>query len=617
MNRIDQNQLDELPRIRVLDSTSINRIAAGEVIERPASAVKELVENSIDAGSTKIQITYAKGGKKLVRVVDNGHGIPAGELPLAVARHATSKTDGMDLHTIRTFGFRGEALPSMGAAGRLVIKSRVAGSDAFSITVNEGRVLDVRPDALGGGTAIELTNLFLATPARLKFLRTDRAEARAIADTVRTLAMACPSVSFAVFEHRERTSPRKVFQLEPESGTFGKASLARLGRVIGSDFAESTADINATREGLALKGYCGLPTFTRGNTGSQYLFVNGRPIRDRVLQGALRAAYSDLISKGRYPVAALFFSCDPELVDVNVHPSKMEVRFRDQAAARSLVFSAVRQALAKGGKQTAAASSSALYDRFRPEHFPERTRSYQGDGRSQSLSAGFDRQERDQNSGTGHQSQLGNLPPWAEPGGVSDETAAGYPLGAARAQLHKNYIISQTSNGMVIVDQHAAHERLVYEELKRKYEENAAESQLMLIPAIVDLPATERDLLLEASDELSALGLAIEPFGPGAVCVRSIPVILVGTDCTKLIRDIVDGLNQTGKPQALQGRVNEILSRMACHGSVRAGKQLSITDMNALLRQMEKTPFSGQCNHGRPTHISLDLGDIEKLFGRK
>ena len=616
MSRADQENSSPLPRIRVLDSTSVNRIAAGEVIERPASAIKELVENSIDAGATRIDVAYARGGRKLIRVADDGHGIPRDELHLAVSRHATSKTDGSDLLNIRSFGFRGEALPSMGAAGRLEIISRVPGSDAFSIAVDAGSVSEVRPAALQGGTVVELTELFHATPARLKFLRSDRSEARAIADALRSLAMADPSIGFALYEHREGRPRRMVLRLEPEDGSFEEAALSRLNRVIGSDFGKSAQLVNAARDGYALAGYCGLPTFTRGSGNSQYLFVNGRPVRDRTLQGALRGAYADLIPKGRYPVAALYINCHPELVDVNVHPGKLEVRFRYPADVRSLLFSALRHSLATGATQSSPDRSAAMIERFRPEGL--QPHSYQGAGPSRAPDRRVGSPGGEQGSRAGWQEELGELPPWAEVAEAEqEEPADSYPLGAAKAQIHKTYIVSQTASGMAITDQHAAHERLVYEGLKRDFERREVESQLLLLPAIVEIPQTQRDLLLEAAAELSDLGLSVEPFGPGAVCVRSIPAILIGADCASLVRDIVDSLEETEGPLALQERINAVISSMACHGSVRSGKELSADDMNALLRQMEVTPNSGQCNHGRPTHIVLELKDIDGLFGRR
>ena len=594
-------------RIKRLTDAAINRIAAGEVIERPASVVKELIENAMDAGASRIETLFSQGGKSLIRVVDDGSGIESDDLPLAVERHATSKIDGSDLLNISTYGFRGEALPSMGAAGRLSIASRTAeSSSGHALVVDCGRKLPVRPAACGLGTVVELTHLFSATPARLKFLRTDRAEAAAIAATVKNLAMSAPSVSFELNEQQPAGAPRSVLRLAPESGSFRDATLARLRRLISSDFAESSVWLEAERENYRISGHVGLPTFTRGTSDFQYLFVNGRPVKDRMLRAALRAAYSDLIAKGRFPVAALYIECPPTSVDVNVHPTKAEVRFREEGLVRGLIISSLRRALAASGQNVSTMVSSGMLGAFRP-----------GSGRPRSRGAG---------SATvtaapvqtaalppGHS---GDLPPWEEVVLDQNADAEKFPMGAAKAQVHGNYIIAQTADGIVLVDQHAAHERLVYEELKRLKAEGGAQANTMLVPAVVELEESDRNAVLEIAGQLESLGLVVEKFGPKAICVRATPTMLREPNCRKLIQEIADGCKETGESIALEERINAVISRIACHGSVRSGRRLTADEMNSLLRQMEKEPLSGQCNHGRPTYVKLSLQDLEKLFGR-
>ncbi|MBK0327481.1 DNA mismatch repair endonuclease MutL [Rhodobacteraceae bacterium F11138] len=606
--------IGEAPRIiRQLDESAINRIAAGEVVERPASAVKELVENAIDAGATRIGIDIADGGKTLIRVTDDGCGIPADELHLALSRHATSKIDGTDLLNIHTFGFRGEALPSLGAVGRLTITSRVAAADAASIRVAGGRAEPVKPAALNGGTVVDLRDLFYATPARLKFMRTDRAEARAIGDTVKRLAMAEPAIGFTLRDVSGGGEGRVVFRSDRESGNLFEALQGRLARILGRDFAENALRIDATRDGIRLFGYAALPTYSRGAAVAQYLFVNGRPVRDKMLGGALRAAYFDFLSRDRHPAAALFLECDPTLVDVNVHPAKSEVRFRDPGVARGLIVSALRHALAETGHRASSTVANATLGAMTPE--PTGARVYQMDRPSSTArtaayvaqSPGFSEMS------DSYSARLVETPD--EP--VAAETAPeSLPLGAARGQVHENYIIAQTETGMVIVDQHAAHERLVYEKLKRQMADNGVAAQALLIPEIVDLSASEAAQLLEIADDLSRLGLTIEPFGGGAIAIRETPAILGEVNAQAMVRDILDELIDLGSSQTVQARIEAILSRIACHGSVRSGRRMRGEEMNALLREMEATPHSGQCNHGRPTYVELKLADIERLFGR-
>ena len=606
------NISDMAPVIRQLDETAINRIAAGEVVERPASAVKELVENAIDAGARQITVEYADGGKTLIRVTDDGCGIAAGDLTLALSRHATSKIDGSDLLNIHTFGFRGEALPSLGAVGRLTITSRVAGQDGAEITVNGGKTGPVRPAALNGGTVVTLRDLFFATPARLKFLRTDRAEAQAIADIIKRLAMAEPFVRFTLRDVSGDGPGREVFRAEAEQGDMFAALHGRLAQVLGREFADNSLPIDAEREGLHLTGFAALPTYSRGTAVAQYLFVNGRPVRDKLLVGALRGAYFDLLSRDRHPAAALFLDCDPTLVDVNVHPAKSEVRFRDPGLARGLIVSGLRHALADAGHRASTTVADATLGAMRPEQTGARV--YQMDRPSLGArTVAYQAQAPDFAETAG---MWGRVETPAAPVTEDPQEAPDYPLGTARGQVHENYIIAQTATGMVIVDQHAAHERLVYEKLKRQMAENWVAAQALLIPEIVDLSASDCARLLDVADELTKLGLTIEPFGGSAIAVRETPAILGTVDAKAMILDILDELADQNESNTVQARIEAILSRVACHGSIRSGRWMRGEEMNALLREMEATPHSGQCNHGRPTYVELKLSDIERLFGR-
>ncbi|MEX0306271.1 MAG: DNA mismatch repair endonuclease MutL [Ruegeria sp.] len=611
----DPNISENHPVIRQLDDAAINRIAAGEVVERPASAVKELVENAIDAGATRIGIDIADGGKTLIRVTDDGCGIVAEDLPLALSRHATSKIDGSDLLNIHTFGFRGEALPSLGAVGRLTITSRVPGSDATSICVSGGKMDAVKPAALRAGTVVELRDLFYATPARLKFMRTDRAETQAISDIVKRLAMAEPAIAFTLRDVSGGGEGRVTFRADRENGDLFDALHARLARVLGREFAENALQIDATREGLRLYGYAALPTYSRGAAVAQYLFVNGRPVRDKMLTGALRAAYFDFLSRDRHPAAALFIDCDPTLVDVNVHPAKSEVRFRDPGLARGLIVSSLRHALAEAGHRASSTVANATLGAMRPEPAPATpARVYQMDRPSpaarqaayRAQSPGFAELSQD------YSGRIVEPVPETAPA----EEPQDLPLGAARGQVHENYIIAQTADGMVIVDQHAAHERLVYEKLKSQMVENGVAAQALLIPEIVELTDGDCARLMAVAEDLSRFGLTIEAFGGGAIAVRETPAILGEVDARAMILDILDELADQGESQTIQARIEAILNRVACHGSVRSGRRMRAEEMNALLREMEATPHSGQCNHGRPTYVELKLSDIERLFGR-
>ena len=608
------------PAIRQLDESAVNRIAAGEVVERPASAVKELVENALDAGARRVEVAYAGGGKRLIRVRDDGCGMTAEDLPLALSRHATSKIDGSDLLDIRSFGFRGEALPSLAAVGRLAITTRASGCDGASVRVAGGVAEPVRPAALDGGTIVELEGLFAATPARLKFLRSDRAEAQAIADVVRRLALAAPGVGFALVDVTDGAA-RTVLRVEPETmadagadpgADRGRGPLAaRIAALLGAEFAGNAVAVAAERDGLRLSGQAALPTYSRGAAVTQFLFVNGRPVRDKLLLGALRAAYRDLLPRDRHPAAALFLDCDPHRVDVNVHPAKAEVRFREPDAARGLVVSAVRAALAGAGHRPATTLAAAALGAFREPARPPGPDAKGSGPRVYQAERTHPRIEHPRSDGFAEPA-----PPFARVEPAPAEPSA-HPLGAARAQLHGCYILAETADGVVIVDQHAAHERLVYERLKRQLAERGVAAQALLIPEIVELPPADAARLIDHAEALARLGLAVEPFGRGAVAVRETPALLGHVDAGRLLRDILDEIDGLGESHAIESRLDAILSRIACHGSVRSGRGLAAEEMNALLREMEATPHSAQCNHGRPTSVELKLTDIERLFGRR
>jgi DNA mismatch repair protein MutL len=601
--------------IQRLPPDLINRIAAGEVVERPASAIKELIENSIDAGATHIEVQAEGGGLSRILVADNGSGMARDQLSLAIERHATSKLtpdeDGdYDLLRIATLGFRGEALPSIGSVARLTIASRAIGqSEAFSITVDAGAVGSTAPCAFSGpnGARVEVRDLFYPTPARLKFMKSPRSEDLAIIDTVRRAAMAEPTVAFDL-----DLDGRRTLRLPAEpAGPNGR--LARLSAILGRDFSANALELDQEREGVRLTGYGGLPTFNRGNSGHQFLFVNGRPVRDRLLQGALRAAYADYLARERYPVAALYLSLDATAVDVNVHPAKTEVRFRDPNMVRGLIVGGLRHALAAGGFRASSTVAQAALGRFTPGTSPSGYSAW----RSGNWSPNPVSEDLPGLSGVSARSE-----PWIGPTPVSaparsEAAETEFRLGAARAQLHETYIVAQTGDGIVIVDQHAAHERLVYERMKSEMAAGGVSRQMLLLPEVVEMDPVEAERLCARAEELAAMGLVLEPFGPGAVLVRATPAMLGDTDVIGLIRDIADDLAENDQALALKERLEEVCSRMACHGSVRAGRRLTAAEMDALLRQMEATPHSGQCNHGRPTYVELKLADIERLFGRR
>jgi DNA mismatch repair protein MutL len=600
--------------IRRLPEHVVNRIAAGEVIERPASAVKELVENSLDAGASSIEVTVRDGGKSLITVTDDGAGMAPDELRLAVERHATSKLPEDDLDHIQTLGFRGEALPSIGSVGRLALTSRAVGADtAWRLTVDGGDIGELAPAALLKGTRIELRDLFYATPARLKFLRADRTESSQISDAISRLAMARPDVFFTLID-----GERMKIKLEAAQGELLDARLCRLGGVMGKEFTKNALPIAAEREGIRLTGYAGLPTLNRGNAQLQFLFVNGRSVKDRLLFGAVRGAYQDFLARDRHPLVALFLNIDPVLVDVNVHPAKAEVRFREAGVVRGLIVGALRHSLAEAGHRASTSVATAALGAIQPgaqlgpalpfgHGYPQRP-TYPSSGLSDSAAI--------------FQAPIGTtegLAPTAPPTAQhndADGTEA-YPLGAARAQVHETYIVAQTGDGIVIVDQHAAHERLIYERMKEALSNTGVRKQGLLIPEVVELAEDEVDRLVTRTAEFSELGLVLEGFGPGAVVVREVPALLGQVDVQGLIRDLADELAELGDSYRLKERLEDVCGTMACHGSVRSGRRLNGDEMNSLLRQMEATPHSGQCNHGRPTYVELKLSDIERLFGRR
>ena len=598
--------------VRRLDPILIDRIAAGEVIERPSAAVKELVENALDAGATKIDVAIEDGGRRLIRVTDDGCGMDEADLLLAVERHATSKIPDGDLTHIETLGFRGEALPSIAAVSDLLIETRAAASShGFALRVEAGEKRGVRASNWPKGAKIEARDLFAATPARLKFLKSDRAETLAASDVVKRLAMAHPQTAFSFSGGGGFDYPACA------QGRAGRAR--RLAQVLGEDFVANAVEIEAERERFRLTGLAGLPTFNRANAQMQYVYVNGRPVRDKLFAGALRAAYLDFLSPDRHPVAVLFLEGDPASIDVNVHPAKAEVRFQDPGLARGLVVGALKQALAAALHRGADAPARNAFNVLSPRRDRRPSPPADWDYR-QSPNAPAMFMPRPSGAEEPTAAPYLYAPPAAdaraaaEPAPTQDLDA---PLGAARAQLHETYILAQTRDGLVIVDQHAAHERLVYEKLKRQRETEGAHRQMLLIPAVVDLDPQRLQALTPALDELATLGLVVETFGAGAVLVRETPAILGEIDAKRLVADIADVLAEEGDARALTRRLDHVLATCACHHSVRAGRRLAPQEMNALLREMEATPGAGQCNHGRPTYVELKLSDIERLFGRK
>jgi DNA mismatch repair protein MutL len=603
-----------MPTIRRLPESVANRIAAGEVVERPASVVKELVENAVDAGAGRVEVALEAGGRALVLVADDGCGMAPGELPLALERHATSKLADERLVRISTLGFRGEALPSIAAVSRLRLVSRTAAmAEAWALAVTGGEAAGAPEPAAGPvGTRVEVRDLFYRVPARLKFLRSERGEAEAAEEAVRRLALARPELAFSF-----QLDGRAAWRAEPAGELFHDALLHRLAAVMGREFVANAVEVDAEREEMRLRGFVGLPTFSRRDARAQHLFVNRRPVQDRLLKQALRAAYSDLLFHDRQPVAALFLELPPEAVDVNVHPAKAEVRFRDPGLVRGLVVGALKRALAEHGHRSAAVSGAAL-GAFRPAATPP------PGGAGRAAASGL---------AEGAATGWGPGPPQAalavggpaaraeEQAAAGDEPPGGrFPLGAARAQLHRTYILAETEDSVVLVDQHAAHERIVYERLKAELREGGGvvRRQALLLPEVVELEPAERRRLLARAGELARLGLVVEPFGAGAVLVRELPALLGHAAPGALVRDLAADLaEQEGDAPGLAEALEAVLAGVACHGSVRAGRRLGIEEMNALLRQMEATPYSGQCNHGRPTYIELKREDMERLFGRR
>ena len=619
------------PNIRLLPDTIINQIAAGEVVERPASAVKELVENAIDAGASRIDIRLREGGLAGLSVDDDGFGMMPADLEMAIRRHATSKLPEDDIARINHFGFRGEALPSIASVSRLVITSRAEASDeAWRIEVRHGEVMPLSPSSRQRGTRVEISELFQSVPARLKFLKTRRTEAAQSIDMVKRLAMAHPAVGFSLND-----DDRAVLELAPRLTAMdhdpAEASRLRMWDIMGGRFADEAVRIESHRDGASLNGFAGLPTQNKATTEGMHLFVNNRPVRDRQWLAAVRAAYGDTLPRGRHPAVVLFIDLPPDDVDVNVHPAKSEVRFRDAAMIRGLVIGALQQALAIASQQTTADGGAAMLDRLRQSsgYNPGWRGSSQGRGWSSSPSSSSSPDWQAPGFGdslnappaarltetgampSGHD-QAGEIPP-------ADDTlpSEDYPLGAARAQLHKTYIVAETGDGMVIIDQHAAHERLVLERMKAAMEQDGIERQILLLPEVVEPGQGEAALLLDHAEMLSRLGLVIEAFGDGAVLVREVPSLLGQGDVASMLTDIAEELQHLGASTLLEDRINHILATMSCYGSVRAGRGLNGQEMNALLREMEQTPRSGQCNHGRPTWISLSLAEIEKLFSRR
>jgi DNA mismatch repair protein MutL len=618
--------------VRQLPEGIVNRIAAGEVVERPASVVKELIENALDAGASRIEVVTDGGGRRLIRVTDDGAGMSRDDLALAVERHATSKLPADDLNDIRTLGFRGEALPSIGAVARLTITTRAAGEpNAWAITVDGGDKSAVKPAALGGGTRVEVRDLFYATPARLKFLKSDRSESEAIREVVRRLAMSRPEVAFTL-AGEERAPVTWAAALPGPPGR-----LARLADILGPEFRANAVELQGGRDDagrgrLVIEGFAALPTLSRANSLGQYLFVNGRPVRDKLLIGVVRAAYADYLPRDRHPIVALFVTLDPREVDVNVHPAKAEVRFRDPGLVRGFLIRSLQEALARDGQRAASTGGSATIAAFRPAVVPSRglpSGAARGGWDWRRSPARPDARHFPMPAG-GSAAALGLAEAAQAAFDVGDPSAdarvelvepaadlVDRPLGAARAQVHATYIVAQTRDGLVIVDQHAAHERIVYERLKAALDKTGIACQILLIPEIVELDEASVERLLVRAQELARYGLVIEPFGPGAVAVRETPSLLGEIDAQAMVRDLAEHLAEWDEALPLERRLMHVAATMACYGSVRAGRRLKPDEMNALLREMEATPNSGQCNHGRPTYVELKLTDIERLFGRR
>ena len=614
--------------VRRLSDNIVNQIAAGEVIERPASVVRELLDNAIDAGSTRIEIVTSNGGKSLIRITDNGSGMSRDDLQLAVERHCTSKLID-DLSAINSLGFRGEALPSIGSVARLSMRSRLRDEETgWETRVEGGQMFPPKPAALTEGTVVEVADLFYATPARLKFLKTDRAEANSITDVVKRTILGHPHIHFSV-----SGSDRQASEYPALAGE--DASTKRMAQVLSEEFIENGLLIDAEREGVVLKGVSSLPTYNRGNALHQFFYVNGRSVKDKQITGAIRGAYMDFLSRYRHPVCCLFLEIDPALVDVNVHPAKSEVRFRDSGLIRGLIVGALREAIASAGHRSSSEGGRDMLNAFQPQDMSTQSPAHAGHSSRPSHYQGGGNQNHDWQQSAFRPVQGGST---NTASGFSESPQQGFdvtaapsadiresddsqhqqalPLGAARAQLHENYIITQTDDGLVIVDQHAAHERLVYEKMKAQMARDGINGQMLLIPDIVELPEEDVNKLLDHAEGLQKFGLSIESFGPGAVAVRETPAILGEIDSHALLQDLVDEIGEWGSSDLVSEKVDYVAATMSCHGSIRSGRRLKPREMDQLLRDMEATPNSGQCNHGRPTYVELKLKDIERLFGR-
>ena len=615
--------------IRILPSNLVNQIAAGEVIERPASVVKELVENAIDAGATRIEVSLKAGGKTLIVVEDNGKGMNQDDLEMAVERHATSKLMGNDLFDIKFLGFRGEALPSIASVSKMKILTRETKAECgYELEISGGKKGEVKASSCNFGTRIEVRDLFYATPARLKFLKTDSAEAGACADIISRIALANPEVAFYL-----TVDDKKKIALNATNGDLFSARLRRAAEVMGDEFSLNALEVNGERDDMKLSGLISLPTYSKANTLSQYLFVNNRPVKDKLLLGALKGAYAGVLENSRYPACVLYLEVNPLHVDVNVHPTKAEVRFFDQQGVRSLMVGAIRQALLKGDKKSANTGVEGLLDtmgsRLQDDFVPFNEASVA----KENTAMPFLREEvKTIGGGVSNFQSRAPRPSFGKGGDilpelkhnfsvkteepVAEDYAHAGPLGVAKAQFHDTYILAQAEDALILIDQHAAHERIVLEKLKKAMNEGEKlPSQMLLLPEVVDLSLTQKAALTGEIERLAKLGLVLKEFGNG-VMVTEIPALIKDAAVKKMIVDLADELTEWGNSTVAEDKINRIAATMACHGSVRAGRRLNIAEMNYLLREMEKTPHAAQCNHGRPTYVRLELSDLEKLFHR-
>lgn len=610
MNHNNESKYQLQPIIK-LDEVSINKIAAGEVVERPAAVIKELIENAIDASAASIQVSFSHGGKSLIKVIDDGWGIRKGELKLAIESHSTSKVHHNNLSKIKTLGFRGEALSSIAAVSKLILKSKAREEvEATELICNGGRIEKMRPAALSTGTVVEIRDLFYSTPARLKFLRTDRAETQAVFDVVKRLALSNPNIKLQL---QDTTKPQNKVFLDLSEEISPNKYYKRVEKVLGTNFSENCVELKYQKDGYSVSGFTSLPTNSIGTSINQFFFVNGRSVKDKQLVGALRAAYFDFVAKDRFAAAVVYLDCEPSLVDVNVHPMKSEVRFKFPKDVRSSIINAVKDTLSKNGLK----SNSVLRNKTMGSFFS----SNQAINPPKKNIDSIDKSVVNIGYSNAEQMDLHNETGWLS-GRVEIDDASetisdmNFPLGVAKAQLHENFIITQSSDGLILVDQHAAHERITYEKLKSQFVAKRVESQNLLIPEIIELLGNEKEVILDFSETLSKIGFEVESFGENAICIRGVPSLLGLSDLKCLIIDLIDELLISGQIDSIEKRVDAIISRISCHGSIRSGRRMNAQEMNQLLRQMESTPFSAQCNHGRPTFVELKLSDIEKLFGR-